>query len=113
VTVLLSEVDHGTSVCVRISEEVVLELQENPTTGYRWTIETSGEALRQLAPTYAPAPNAEIGGGGKRTVRFIAVRAGTSEIRAVLRRSWEQQDGSLSTYAVKIKVEGEPDGNDE
>jgi predicted secreted protein len=51
-TVLVTDVDRSSTVSVPLSEEVVLELEENPTTGYRWTIETTGESVEEVASTY-------------------------------------------------------------
>ncbi|HXH39670.1 MAG TPA: protease inhibitor I42 family protein [Thermoanaerobaculia bacterium] len=108
-TILLSEVDRTSTVSVPLSEEVVLELEENPSTGYRWTIETTGESVEQLASTFTPSPSAGIGGGGRRVVRFLASRPGTTTIRAALRRTWEQSDRMIKQYAVTITVEGADD----
>jgi inhibitor of cysteine peptidase len=112
-TVLLSDIDRSSTVSVPLSEEVVLELQENPSTGYRWTIETTGESVTELASTYAPLPSAGIGGGGRRIVRFLATRPGTTSIRAALRRPWEQPDRTINQYVVTINVAGSDDADDE
>jgi len=108
-TVLVTDVDRSSTVSVPLSEEVVLELEENPTTGYRWTIETTGDAVKELASTYTPSPAAGIGGGGRRIVRFLATRPGTTSIRAALRRPWEQPDRSINQYAITITVAGAVD----
>lgn len=112
-TVLLSEANHGSLVRVRPSEEVVLELEENPTTGYRWAIETRGRALKEIGSTYIPSSGSAIGGGGRRAVRFVAAQPGTAEIRAALRRPWEQKNRNADQYAVTITVEGEPNADDQ
>jgi inhibitor of cysteine peptidase len=110
---VLTEMNHGTSVRVPLSEEVVLELQENPTTGYRWTVEISGDAVKEIHSTYSPCSRAAVGGGGHRAIRFVAVRPGTTEIHAALRRPWEPLEPSPNQFAVTITVEGECDGHDQ
>ena len=112
-TLHLRESDNGTSVRVPRSEEVVLELAENPTTGYRWTIETTGDAINEIESNYVPSSGTAIGGGGRRSVRFFAVHPGTAEIRVALRRSWEPPERSLKQFAVTIHVEGDPDADDQ
>lgn len=111
-TVRLSETDNGALVRVQASEEVVLELLENPTTGYRWMIETTGDTVREIESDYVPS-SAAIGGGGRRSVRFIAAHPGTAEVRAALRRSWEPPEQSLKQFAVTIHVQGDPDADDQ
>jgi inhibitor of cysteine peptidase len=111
-TLHLREADNGTSVRVPLSEEVVLELVENPTTGYRWTIETTGDAVKEVESAYVPS-SAAIGGGGRSVFRFIAERRGTAEIHAALRRPWETLDHTLNQFTVTITIEGGPDGHDQ
>ena len=110
-TIRLREADNGASKRVRIAEEVVLELQESPSTGYRWAIETTGDAV-EIESTFIPLSEAGIGGGGQRVVRFVAAHPGTAEIRAMLRRAWEPPEKSLKQYAVTITVEGDSNADD-
>jgi inhibitor of cysteine peptidase len=112
-TVLLSDVDQSSTVSVPLSEEVVLELEENPSTGYRWTFEATGESVKELASTYIPSPTGVIGGGGHRIFRFLATRPGTTSIRAALRRTWEQPDRTIKQYAITVTVTGADDADDE
>src|SRR4051812_11914598 len=110
--VVLNDTDNGSSVRVQPSEEVVLELQENPTTGYRWTIETTGDAIKEIESTYVASSGA-IGGAGLRSIRFVGARPGTADIHGTLRRPWEASDRSLKQFDVTIIVEGDPDANDQ
>jgi inhibitor of cysteine peptidase len=111
-TLHLREADNGTSVRVPLSEEIVLELEENPTTGYRWVIETTGDAVEEIESSYVASSSA-IGGGGHRSVRFIATHPGTSEIRAAQRRSWEPPNRNLKQFAATIHVEGDSHADDQ
>lgn len=104
----LREADYGTTATVRPGEAIALELAENPTTGYRWHVEVTGDALAQTSATYTPAA-AGIGAGGQRATTFTAVRPGTSVIRASLRRPWESSDKALQDYEVRVNVKGEHD----
>jgi predicted secreted protein len=111
-TLRLRETDNGASVRVPLADEVVIELQESPSTGYRWAIETSGDAVREIESTFIPSSEAGIGGGGQRLIRLVAAHQGIAEVRAVLRRAWEPPERSLNHYAVTITVEGDPDADD-
>jgi inhibitor of cysteine peptidase len=107
----LTEQDNGAEITVRKAEEIIIALPENPTTGYRWSVEASGDALALDSADYAPATTA-VGAGGKRTMRFIAQRPGTSTIHAQLRRSWEDPKAAINAYTVTIAVTGIDHGND-
>jgi len=107
----LTERDNGAAITVRRAEEIVIALPENPTTGYRWAVEATGDALALTSADFAPATTA-IGSGGKRTMRFIAQRPGTSTIHAQLRRAWEDPKAAINAYTVTIAVTGIDHGND-
>jgi inhibitor of cysteine peptidase len=111
-TLRLSETDNGAAKRARLAEEVVLELQESPSTGYRWAIETTGDAVTEIESTFIPLSDAGIGGGGQRLVRFVAAHPGSAEIRAVLRRAWEPPGRNLNYCAITITVEGDSDADD-
>jgi inhibitor of cysteine peptidase len=98
----LNEADDGQTTTIRPGEAIALELPENPTTGYRWTVELSGDALAQAASTYMPG--AGIGAGGQRSTTFTALRPGTTVIRASLRRPWEAPDRTLKTFEATVHV---------
>jgi inhibitor of cysteine peptidase len=107
----LTEHDNGAEITVQRAEEIIIALPENPTTGYRWAVETSGNALAFTSADFAPATTA-IGAGGKRTMRFIAQRPGTSTIHAQLRRAWDDPKAAINAYTVTIAVTGIDHGND-
>jgi inhibitor of cysteine peptidase len=99
----LRNLDHLGPVEMCVGEELVLELAENPTTGYRWSVQVSGDVLLELMPaTYAGAGTG-IGAGGRRTFRFNAMRPGTASVRATLCRSWEL-DHPLRDHIVSIRI---------
>jgi len=94
------EADHGTTIDAAPSEEIVVALPENPTTGYRWTIETIGD----VTSSFEQSSSAQIGGGGMRMFRFVAPKSGTVTLRAVLRRAWDPPEQRLKEYVVTINV---------
>jgi inhibitor of cysteine peptidase len=85
--VILTRERSGETVALRRGEEVSLSLPESPTTGYRWVFVT--DALHIAGDTFAGPAEGEAGGGGTRTVRLVATRAGAAKVGATLRRSWE------------------------
>ncbi|MCU0306483.1 MAG: protease inhibitor I42 family protein [Thermoleophilia bacterium] len=64
----------------RVGEVVTLELEENPTTGYRWVPTTVPAALRYLGRDYVPDEPQVEGSGGTARFRFRALAAGATAV---------------------------------
>ena len=77
---------------VRLAGDVLtIELAENRTTGYEWTIAALDEAaLDPLDDEFAPPSSQAPGAGGTRTLRFTVRAAGTVEL--ALRRPWTPEE---------------------
>jgi inhibitor of cysteine peptidase len=109
---LLRDFDLPGPLDIRAGEELVLELPENPTTGYRWSLQVSGSALRELPAATYTASGTGIGAGGHRTFRFIAAQPGTASIHATLSRSWEP-DQALQDHVLTVRIGADADGHDQ
>ncbi|MEX3104103.1 MULTISPECIES: protease inhibitor I42 family protein [unclassified Streptomyces] len=100
-------------VRVRAGDDVVVELPENPSTGYRWEI-TGIEGLDVTGDDHTPAPTgpagAELGGaelvgaGGTRVLRLRAEKAGEGRLELLYRRPWEAEGESEGEYALRVTV---------
>jgi inhibitor of cysteine peptidase len=87
-----------------VGEELVLHLPENPTTGYRWSLDPGplGDLFTLLRSFYELG-GPGMGAGGTRTFRFLATGEGTARIRLVLARSWET-GAPLDEYNLAASV---------
>jgi inhibitor of cysteine peptidase len=90
----LRDVDSGSTRTVRVGDEIVIRLAENPTTGYAWEFHQSGDgALRTVDNKYesaGPQPGRPLpGAGGQRVLRLVGERAGKVQLEAVHRRPWD------------------------
>src|SRR5262245_8197601 len=80
----------GSSVRVRVGDEILLRVPEIPTTGYAWTVSAVDPALHLVESTYRgesgePTP----GAGGQRVIRLRAASPGEADARFTLKRPWE------------------------
>jgi len=88
---------------MKVGETFEVQLPENPTTGYRWYLRTSGGSCLELADdSFQPSGGTTCGAGGMRRWRFCAVRAGSADIEMVHRRSWEK--GPAEAFSLTIRV---------
>lgn len=96
----LSRSDDNSSVELAVGETFDVALEENPTTGYRWSVETSPPDALVLDGDEFSAAGAGIGAGGQRRFRFRAARAGTFTLSCRNARPWEPAATSMDTFRV-------------
>jgi inhibitor of cysteine peptidase len=105
--ITLTEADQGKTVTVRPGQSVVVQLAENPTTGFRWALAQGNEEIVTLRDSnYVMAPGAGIGGGGQRTFTFEARKPGSVQLQLKLWREWEGEPSVLQRFNVTIEVRG-------
>jgi inhibitor of cysteine peptidase len=105
-TVSLTGADRGKSARVRPNDVVTIRLNENPTTGYRWTVDkVDHDVLRLEGSDFNPTPGGGIGGGGEHTFRFRArTEAATGSVQLKLWREWEGDRSIIERFDVIIDV---------
>lgn len=102
----LTEADKGKTVQVHIGDQITLQLDENPSTGYLWAIDKTDETVLALQHSdYAPTPSGVIGSGGTRVFTFIAKNPGTVHLQLKLWRSFEGDSSIIRRYDVTIQVQ--------
>jgi inhibitor of cysteine peptidase len=99
--VVLSEGDRGRTIAVDKGSTVTVRLRENPTTGYRWAVE-SMEGLDLLRDRAEPGTG--VGAAGARVLEFRATRAGSNRLRLKHWRDWEGESSVTDRYELSINV---------
>ena len=89
----------GSELALGLGDELQIELGENPTTGYRWHVADAGDVLEETDAQYARAGTG-VGAGGRRTLSFRAVRAGTGRLRLRLMRD----EAATDRFEVTVHV---------
>jgi predicted secreted protein len=83
----------------------VIQLDEVPTSGYRWEVGNFDPAVLEfLRDDFVPSGGARIGGGGQREFCFRAVGPGRSPVRLIHRRPWESESESVEELNATIEV---------
>jgi inhibitor of cysteine peptidase len=104
-TITLTRADNGNAVALRVGDRLVVRLEENPSTGYRWALEIHDEEVVSLQhQEYGPFPHAAVGGGGQRSWTFIAQKAGTDALQLKLWRPWEGENSITRRFTVTLHV---------
>lgn len=103
----LSASDNGKTVTVHSGDEIVITLDENPTTGYVWAIDKTDDSVLTLKSSdYTGSGVPLAGAGGTRTFTFTAAKAGTVDLALKDWRSWEGDSSIVGHFGVTIQVQG-------
>src|SRR5512143_609515 len=101
----LTDKDAGSTVQLRIGDNLEVALVGNPTTGYTWEVSPAADALveQQGEPQFKADSNA-IGAGGIMTLKFKAVKEGAASLKLIDHRTFEPNVPPLQTFEVKLVI---------
>ena len=83
-----------------------IQLEENPTTGYGWTVSVSDESVVKLSNDKYTSDSTDdniVGAGGIHAYTFESLSKGTAQITFVYERSFEE-DSAVETVVYNITV---------
>ena len=114
---------HSASTLLRVGDVLAVEVPENRTTGYVWSVDFVPGVLAELPdelpdelPAEPPADHGVDPGGGApagpprpgapggRTLRFAAQQPGTGELRLRHARPWQPAEGDEVTISVYVEA---------
>lgn len=101
---ILTEKDNGKRIEVSVGTQIRLDLPENPTTGYQWTLHEVGDVLTLKSDQFVVGPASAIGGGGVRQFSFEAALPGNATICLKNMRPWEGEEAAVKTFTVNLIV---------
>ena len=93
-------------ITVNAGDTFVIQLEENPTTGYRWSVSISDEDIVKLDKDdyqQRPTDTGVVGAGGTRILTFKGLKQGTAVISLTYERSFEESS-AVETLEYKITV---------
>lgn len=98
------EEDNQASKDVKEGCTIIIQLPENPTTGYSWEMDTGG--LKEISSEFVADSGAEglVGAGGIHKWEFSADKKGTYTIKGIYKRSWEETTPEDKTWTVTVSV---------
>ena len=99
---LVTAADDSRTVELTVGDVAVIELAENPTTGFRWSVEFD-TPLALLTSDWT-ASSIAVGASGTRRFSFNATAAGTASVRAALRRSWQAESDATQRHSFAFSI---------
>jgi inhibitor of cysteine peptidase len=104
-TVEMDADDDGREVHLQMGQTLVVTLESNPSTGYRWEVAVNDAAiLRPMGEPQFQPESAAIGAGGMEIFRFEAVGIGRTHLELIYRRPWEEGVEPLQTFTLRVVV---------
>jgi predicted secreted protein len=100
-TLTFTESDNGKTLTVTKGQVVKVQLNENPTTGYRWEPSVSS-GIQITNDSYAASTSGRMGAGGIHTWTLRITGTGNQHFDADYKRSWET--GSADNYSIHFVV---------
>ena len=100
--------DDGSQVELEQGQELVITLESNPSTGYRWEPVPSEDGVLAQVGEAEFSQNAKekalVGAGGVEALRFEAKQAGQTTLELVYHRPWEKETKPEKTFSVQVTV---------
>ena len=93
----------GNIIDVPANTPFAVELEENPTTGYRWDFEAD-PGLEVVASVFTPGQAGGAGAGGLRQLQLRAASPGQFMLRGKLWRSWAGEQSAIKTCEINVRV---------
>ncbi len=101
----ITRADMGKHLEVRPGDTIVLELEENPATGFRWIIQKSNTDVLEIKDSFRAEPlEANNGAMVTRRMIFSAREAGISILQLKYMREWEKASATVERLNLTVSV---------
>jgi inhibitor of cysteine peptidase len=106
-TVTLREVDTGRTVELKRGDQLILELEGNPTTGFQWEAQDmdAGFLKQKGNAEFKSDQQGAMGGGGLFVLTFAATKAGSTPLRLIYHQPWDKETPPAKTFEVIVSVQ--------
>lgn len=102
----LTAADNGEKVTLFADQELVIQLDGNPSTGYAWeTKDADATMFEQVGDAKFTSSNPNLAGsGGTTTLTFRVLKTGNATLTLVYHRPWETGVEPLYTFSITATV---------
>lgn len=103
--VQLTQGDNGQPSTLEVGQTLAIDLDENASTGYTWTIDSYDQDILESlgsTPRYSSGP---VGSGGQITFTFRGIATGTGQIRLKNWREWEGDASVVERFETTVTVQ--------
>ena len=101
----IDESAQGGQLQMAVGEMLEVQLEENPTAGFRWQLISEGQPACTLVVDEFEPGDETPGAGGHHTWQFEAVQAGDARIELAYRRQWMPETPAARVVIFSVHVE--------
>ena len=96
--------DAGRTIEVRAGQRVVLRLPDNPTTGFRWELDSHDGAMVEVGEGTFTRAGDGVGSGGVSEWTLLPKAPGTTSVSLKRWRPWEGERSVKERFAVTLAI---------
>jgi len=102
----LSASDNGQKMTLFAGQELVIQLDGNPSTGYTWEAKDLDATMFQQVgdAVFSSSHPGLVGSGGSLTLTFRVLKTGPATLTLVYHRPWEKNVLPLNTFSITATV---------
>ncbi len=101
----VTELDNGSTICIKVGEVIEVSLKAQFGTGYRWElVKSNKKRLKLIGQTVETPPSGQESSPEIQVFRFDARSAGSFYLRLDYVRPWEKGVDPLKTFSLRGKV---------
>jgi inhibitor of cysteine peptidase len=98
------ERSNGSEMQLNTGDTFEIVLRENPTTGFRWHLVSSGNPVCNLLDDSFETGGGSPGSGGIHSWQFQTIQEGLGKIDLVYQRSWERHKPPAQSFVLNVHV---------
>jgi inhibitor of cysteine peptidase len=103
--ITITQADRGKTFTVCSGDVIVINLAENPTTGYQWAIDKiDSNAIELQNSEFSLPKNAGVGAGGEQIFTFGTKATGVARLQLKEWRSWEGDRSIVQRFDVTLQI---------
>ena len=103
--VKLDEESNGQTIEIKKGATLSISLQGNPTTGYNWELaEVDQTILKSQGEADYKSDSMLVGSGGVYTFKFEALESGSTALKLIYYRSFEEDTPPINTFELNVIV---------
>lgn len=95
--------DDGRTIQLGVGTRLELRLPDNPSTGYRWSVEADSRFVTVEEGVYTQLVHG-LGGGGERQWWINTCQTGCTTLRLSRWRPWESESSAIERFAVTLEI---------
>jgi inhibitor of cysteine peptidase len=104
-TITITKTENSQSVQAHVGDTIVLQLDENASTGYTWTVGQTDSTILALQSSKYTASGNVPGSGGTRVFTFLAKKSGMVHLQLKYWRSFVGDSSVVQRYSVTLEVQ--------